>query len=109
MGHTLLHCMDHYPWTLPSNTALAVGPAIDYNIVRTYNPYSGEKITVVCAAALMGSLFSAKAKDLPLDSYAKGDKAVPYEVVATVKGSELTGLHYEQLFPGSTPARELSV
>ncbi len=91
------------PWTLPSNTALAVGPAIDYNIVRTYNPYSGEKITVVCAAALMGSLFSAKAKDLPLDSYAKGDKAVPYEVVATVKGSELTGLHYEQLFPWVNP------
>ncbi|MCM1028034.1 MAG: isoleucine--tRNA ligase [Pseudoflavonifractor sp.] len=91
------------PWTLPSNTALAVGPSIDYNIVRTYNPYSGEKITVVCAAALMGSLFSAKAKDIPLDEYKKGDKAVPFQVMATVKGADLVGLHYEQLFPWVNP------
>ncbi|MBD5347133.1 MAG: isoleucine--tRNA ligase [Bacteroides sp.] len=91
------------PWTLPSNTALAVGPSIDYNIVRTYNPYSGEKITVVCAAALMGSLFSAKASGLALDEYTKGDKAVPYEVVATVKGSDLVGMHYQQLFPWVNP------
>ncbi len=91
------------PWTLPSNTALAVGPEILYNIVRTYNPYSGKPVTVVAADALMGSLFNAKAKDLPLDSYSKGDKLVPYEVVAQVKGLDLVGINYEQLLPWVNP------
>ncbi|MDE6431185.1 MAG: class I tRNA ligase family protein, partial [Duncaniella sp.] len=91
------------PWTLPSNTALAVGPDITYNIVRTYNPYSGKPITVVAADALMGSLFNAKAKDLPLDSYSKGDKLIPYEVVAQVKGLDLVGIDYEQLLPWVNP------
>ena len=91
------------PWTLPSNTALAVGPEILYNIVRTYNPYSGKPVTVVAADALMGSLFNAKAKDLPLDSYSKGDKLIPYEVVAQVKGLDLVGINYEQLLPWVNP------
>lgn len=91
------------PWTLPSNTALAVGPEIAYNIVRTYNPYSGKPITVVAADALMGSLFNAKAADLKLDEYSKGDKLVPYEVVATVKGTDLVGINYEQLLPWVNP------
>lgn len=91
------------PWTLPSNTALAVGPDIDYNIVRTYNPYSGEKETVVVAVALMGHFFNAKAEELPLDSYNKGDKLIPFEVVATLKGKDFVGLHYEQLIPWMNP------
>ncbi len=91
------------PWTLPSNTALAVGPSIKYNIVRTYNPYSGNKVTVVVANDLMGSLFNAKAKDIPLNDYSKGDKLIPYEVVAQAEGSELVGLHYEQLLPWVNP------
>ncbi len=91
------------PWTLPSNTALAVGPEITYNIVRTYNPYSGKPITVVAADALMGSLFNPKAKDLPLDSYSKGDKLIPYEVAAQVKGLDLVGIDYEQLLPWVNP------
>ena len=91
------------PWTLPSNTALAVGPEIAYNIVRTYNPYSGKPITVVAADALMGSLFNAKAAGLKLDEYSKGDKLVPYEVVATVKGTDLVGIKYEQLLPWVNP------
>ncbi|MDE7474772.1 MAG: class I tRNA ligase family protein, partial [Duncaniella sp.] len=91
------------PWTLPSNTALAVGPDITYNIVRTYNPYSGKPITVVAADALMGSLFNAKANDLPLDSYSKGDKLIPYEVIAQVKGLDLVGIDYEQLLPWVNP------
>ena len=91
------------PWTLPSNTALAVGPDITYNIVRTYNPYSGKPITVVAADALMGSLFNAKAKDLPIDSYSKGDKLIPYEVAAQVKGLDLVGIDYEQLLPWVNP------
>ena len=91
------------PWTLPSNTALAVGPEIAYNIVRTYNPYSGKPITVVAADALMGSLFNAKAAGLKLDEYSKGDKLVLYEVVATVKGTDLVGINYEQLLPWVNP------
>ncbi len=84
------------PWTLPSNTALAVGPQIDYCAVRTYNPYSGQPVTVVVAEALMGS-------DLALDSYNKGDKLIPYEVVARYKGSDLVGLNYQQLIPWVNP------
>lgn len=91
------------PWTLPSNTALAVGPGIDYNIVRTYNPYSGEKETVVVAVALMNSMFNPKAAGIALGDYNKGDKLIPFEVVATLKGKELTGMHYEQLIPWMNP------
>ncbi len=91
------------PWTLPSNTALAVGPEIQYNIVRTYNPYSGKPITVVVADALMASLFNPKAASLPMDGYVKGDKLVPYEVAAQVKGLDLVGIDYEQLLPWVNP------
>lgn len=91
------------PWTLPSNTAIAVGPEITYNIVRTYNPYSGKPVTVVAANDLMGSLFNAKGKDLSLDSYNKGDKVIPYKVVAQVKGADLVGINYEQLLPWVNP------
>ena len=91
------------PWTLPSNTALCVGPRIDYNIVRTYNPYSGKPITVVVAAALMASIFNPKAADIALEEYKAGDKLVPYQVVATLKGTELVGLEYEQLLPWFRP------
>ena len=91
------------PWTLPSNTALCVGPAIDYDIVRTYNPYSGEPITVVVADALLNSVFNPKAAGLALEGYNKGDKLVPYQVVKTVKGTDLVGLEYEQLIPWMNP------
>lgn len=91
------------PWTLPSNTALCVGPAISYCVVRTYNQYSGEPITVVCAEALLSSLFNAKAKDMPLESYEKGSKLIPYQVVETIKGADLVGMHYEQLLPWVNP------
>ncbi len=91
------------PWTLPSNTALAVGPSILYNIVRTYNPYSGNKETVVVADALMNAMFNPKAKDLSLEEYVKGDKLIPFEIVAQLNGSELVGLHYEQLIPWVNP------
>ena len=91
------------PWTLPSNTALCVGPAISYCVVRTYNQYSGKPITVVCAEALLSSLFNAKAKDMPLESYEKGSKLIPYQVVETIKGADLVGMHYEQLLPWVNP------
>ena len=91
------------PWTLPSNTALCVGPEIDYNIVRTYNPYSGNPETVVVATPLMNAHFNPKAASIALSDYNKGDKLVPFEVVATVKGKDLVGLHYEQLIPWMNP------
>ncbi|MDO5395746.1 MAG: isoleucine--tRNA ligase [Bacteroidales bacterium] len=91
------------PWTLPSNTALCVGSGIKYNVVRTYNPYSGEPLTVVVADALMASVLNPKAAELPLGEYKKGDKLVPYEVVATMNGADLVGMHYEQLMPWINP------
>ncbi|MCM1520780.1 MAG: isoleucine--tRNA ligase [Lachnoclostridium sp.] len=91
------------PWTLPSNTALAVGPSIKYNLVRTYNPYSGKPVAVVVADALMSSLFNTKAAGMALDNYKKGDKLIPYEVVASYEGRDLVGLHYEQLLPWVNP------
>ncbi|MDE6651212.1 MAG: isoleucine--tRNA ligase [Paramuribaculum sp.] len=91
------------PWTLPSNTALAVGPAIDYVIARTYNPYSGDPVTVVLAEALVSSVLGAKGAELPLDSYNKGDKTIPYSIVAKVKGEDLVGITYRQLIPWVNP------
>ena len=91
------------PWTLPSNTALCVGPKIDYVVVRSYNSYSGEPITVVVAKALLNAHFNVAGAELPLDSYKQGDKVVPYEVVAEYKGTDLVGMHYEQLFPWVKP------
>lgn len=91
------------PWTLPSNTALCVGPTISYAIVRTYNPYSGEAVTVTVAEELLGSIFNTKAKDIALGDYKPGDKLVPWQVVATVKGTDLVGLTYEQLIPWVNP------
>ncbi len=91
------------PWTLPSNTALAVGPDIDYDIIRTYNPYSGEKITAVIAQALAPKLLSAEGAEADLDSYEKGSKIIPWRVVETVKGSDLVGMKYEQLFKWVNP------
>ena len=91
------------PWTLPSNTALCVGPKIDYVAVRSYNAYTGEKITAVLAKALLYNHFNKKAKGLALDSYKPGDKLVPFEVVGEYKGPELEGMHYEQLLPWVKP------
>ena len=91
------------PWTLPSNTALAVGPAIQYCVVRTYNPYSGNPVTVVVAEALLNSLFNPKGNEVDLETYEKGNKIVPWKVVDTVSGSELVGIKYKQLIPWVNP------
>ena len=91
------------PWTLPSNTALCVGPQIDYCVVRTYNPYSGNPVTVAVAEALLNSVFNPKAKDLPLEDYKKGDKLLPWQVVAKLTGTDLAGMHYKQLIPWMNP------
>lgn len=91
------------PWTLPSNTALCVGPNITYVAVKTFNPYTSLPQTIVMAKDLMGSMFNAKAADLKLDDYKAGDKLIPYEVVAEYKGSDLVGMEYEQLIPWVNP------
>ncbi len=91
------------PWTLPSNTALCVGPNISYLAVQTYNPYTGMPITVVVGKDRLDAYFNPKAAELPMEDYKPGDKLVPYRVVAEWKGSELAGLHYEQLIPWVNP------
>ena len=91
------------PWTLPSNTALCVGPNIDYNLVQTYNPYTGAPISVIVAKVLVPTLFNAKAADLELDAYKPGDKLIPWKVVAEYKGSDLADMEYEQLLPWVNP------
>ena len=91
------------PWTLPSNTALCVGPKIDYVAVQSYNAYTGEPITVVLAKALLNALFNPKAADLKLEDYKAGDKLVPFKVIAEYKGTDLIGMEYEQLIPWVKP------
>ncbi|MBL7942237.1 MAG: isoleucine--tRNA ligase [Flavobacteriales bacterium] len=91
------------PWTLPSNTALAVGKQIDYAIVKTYNPYGYQPITVILAEETRNHWFPEKNANLPMADYKPGDKAVPFEVLKTVKGSDLEGIRYEQLLPFAQP------
>ncbi|MBO4434655.1 MAG: isoleucine--tRNA ligase, partial [Bacteroidales bacterium] len=92
------------PWTLPSNTALCVGPNIEYVRVLSFNPYTGEPAVYVLAKDLVGAWFQDKGKDLPLESYQKGDKIVPWKLLDGVfKGSELVGIRYHQLIPWFKP------
>lgn len=91
------------PWTLPSNTALCVGPKIDYVAVQSYNGYTGEKITVVLAKALLYTHFNKKAEDIALEDYKLGDKLIPFKVVGEYKGPDLVGMEYEQLIPWVNP------
>ncbi len=91
------------PWTLPSNTALCVGPKIDYVAVQTYNGYTGEKMTVVLAKALLYTHFNKKAEAMALEDYRPGDKLIPFKVVGEYKGADLVGMQYEQLIPWVKP------
>ena len=91
------------PWTLPSNTALCVGPKIDYVAVQTYNGYSGEKMTVVLAKALLYTHFNKKAEGIALEDYKPGDKLIPFKVVGEYQGPDLIGMEYEQLIPWVKP------
>ena len=91
------------PWTLPSNTALCVGPKIDYVAVQTYNAYNGEKITVVLAKPLLYAHFNKKTEGMALEDYKPGDKLIPFKVVGEYKGTDLVGMEYEQLIPWVKP------
>lgn len=91
------------PWTLPSNTALCVGPNITYVAVKTFNPYTGVPMTCILAKDLVNIHFNPKAAEIALSDYKTGDKLVPFEVLAECKGSDLVGLEYEQLIPWVNP------
>ena len=89
------------PWTLPSNLGLTVGPSIEYSLVSSFNPYTGDPLTVVCATALLPKYFKEDASDLSFDAFKAGDKLIPWAVLGTIKGKALEGLYYEQLMPSA--------
>ena len=91
------------PWTLPSNTALCVGPNFTYVAVQTYNPYTGMPMTAVLAKDLVHVYFNPKAADLELSDYKPGDKLIPFKIVGEWQGPELAGMRYEQLIPWVNP------
>ena len=92
------------PWTLPSNTALCVGPNIEYVRVKSFNPYTGAEAIYIVAKALVSTWFSPKAAELSLEDYKPGDKLIPFKVLdGTFKGSELVGIRYHQLIPWFKP------
>ena len=91
------------PWTLPSNTALAVGPTIRYVKVQSYNPYTAEPLTVILAKDLLHNYFPKKNEELPMEGYDGNGKNIPYRVVAEYTGADLIGVQYEQLVPWIKP------
>lgn len=98
------------PWTLPSNVALCVGPKIDYVAVETYNPYSGEPMTMIMAENLVTSYLKAdhEAKEGDLPAFDKDKKICPWRIVDRMKGTELEGYHYRQLMPWVKPCEKLN-
>ncbi len=95
------------PWTLPSNTALCVGPKIDYVCVQTFNPYNGAKISAVMAAARVDGYLKPEGEYASMEEYKPGDKVIPYRIVGNYKGSDLLGMHYEQLMPWVKPCEKV--
>ncbi len=92
------------PWTLPSNTALTVGAKIDYVAVQTFNQYTFLPITVVLAKNLVSAVFAGKFEAVEDElKYEADSKQIPYKIVASLKGSELIGIRYEQLMPYTSP------
>ncbi|MCF8446001.1 MAG: class I tRNA ligase family protein, partial [Bacteroidia bacterium] len=91
------------PWTLPSNTALAVGEKIDYVLVKTFNPYTNLPINVVLAKDLQNKYFPESNSGLNLEEYKEGDKKIPFQVLKEFKGKDLLGIRYHQLLPYVQP------
>jgi isoleucyl-tRNA synthetase len=98
------------PWTLPSNTALTVGPKIEYDLIKTYNQYTHEPINVILAKNLVGYQFKKGyvhvEDEVELANYNQGDKGIPYFIAGSCLGSELVGLKYEQLLPFAQPYQD---
>lgn len=98
------------PWTLPSNVALCVGPKIDYVVIETYNPYTATKATIVMAESRVAAYLKSEGEisdggDLP--EYQHGDKYVPYRVIGKFKGTDLEGIHYQQLMQWIKPVEKV--
>lgn len=91
------------PWTLPSNTALCVGPNIAYVKVLTFNPYTGIPVTLILAKDLFNAFFDPNFAGVELESYSTGDKKIPYKILGEYKGSDLAGVGYEQLIDWVKP------
>lgn len=91
------------PWTLPSNTGLAVGKKIEYVKVKTFNPYTFDPVQVILAKDLLDNFFSPKNAELKLEEYQPGDKKIPFEVVGTYKGKKFENIRFEQLLPYAQP------
>ena len=91
------------PWTLPSNTALCVGPKIEYLAVESFNPYNGRKANYIVARPLLSAMFNPKAEEVAMEDYRPGDKLIPYRVLGSCIGPDLVGTEYEQLIPWVNP------
>ncbi|NNC34245.1 MAG: isoleucine--tRNA ligase [Croceitalea sp.] len=106
-GNTYLLAWTTTPWTLPSNTALTVGPKIDYVLVKSINQYTFEPIMVILAKKLVGKLFAGKFYEVDDETafanYSSGDKKIPYQVITEAKGDKLVGIRYEQLIDYAQP------
>ncbi|MDY0085314.1 MAG: isoleucine--tRNA ligase, partial [Bacteroidales bacterium] len=94
------------PWTLPSNTALAVGPKIDYQLIKTFNPYTAKAIQLIMAKALVNAYFDPAMENAALSEYNAGDKKIPFEILDEFKGEQLKDIQYEQLIPWVKPMGE---
>ncbi|MDO9512830.1 MAG: isoleucine--tRNA ligase [Bacteroidales bacterium] len=92
------------PWTLPSNTGLAVGPKISYSLIETLNPYTGTLQKVVLATELIGRYFDEKNQNIDFATWEVGKKELPWKNLATFKGKELLEIRYEQLLPYAQPS-----
>lgn len=95
------------PWTLPSNTALCVGPKIEYVALETFNPYNGTPMVAFVTKPRVNAYFSAEGAEKPFEEYKVGDKVVPYRVIAEFTGKDLVGMKYEQLFPWVKPVDKI--
>ena len=102
-GDTYFLAWTTTPWTLPSNTALAVGKNINYVVVKTFNSYTGIPINVILAKDLLGKYFPEKNAELKIEDFKTGDKAIPFQILAEYKGKDFEGLRYEQLLPYTQP------
>src|SRR6266496_3242047 len=87
------------PWTLPSNLGLTIGASIDYVLVKTFNPYTHLPINVILAKELLDKYFKLEAKKGDFEAYNESSKIIPWKILAEFKGSQLEGIHYEQLLP----------
>lgn len=107
LGEAFLLAWTTTPWTLPSNTALTVGPKIDYVLIKTFNQYTFEPINVVLAKALINKQFDKKFQlaetEIELQDYKEGNKKIPFFIVSECKGKDLEGIRYEQLLPYALP------